>query len=198
MPAVFMPKLNLIAEFYQNQRNIRSVYPGSPGIIAQHLRAQDRGIFTELHPQAYLALNSNLGRASLYSRENIYVYKQEALAAMNSFLPFKEGRGLIFIDPSYEVKAEYLSVASSIKKNYPKFSQGVYVIWYPILAAGHHHHLIASVLELQHQKIKPVFWQSEWVPDPAVSQGLIGSGLLVINPPFQLSEMMHPLPSQNI
>lgn len=197
MPLNLMQNLITVAQECQNKHNIASVYPGSPAIIAHYLRAQDRAIFTELHPQAYLELNTNLSH-TLYPHKNIHIYKQDGLAAINAFLPFKEGRGLVFIDPSYEVKTEYLSVATSIKKNYSKFSQGIYVIWYPILTAGYHHALITSILELKQQKIKPTFWESQWIPNPQLNQGLIGSGLLVINPPWQFSEMMSPLPSRNI
>lgn len=177
-----------VAQFYQIQEKISFLYPGSPAIIARYLRAQDRAIFTELHPKAVLELQRNLRIAM--NTAHIQIMQQEGLKAMKALLPFKEGRGLVFIDPSYEVKTEYKAVADSIHENYAKFAQGIYVIWYPILEAGYHHELVDSVLSLQYKKIPPTFWKSEWIPDPKAQQGLIGSGLMVINPPWQLEEKM--------
>lgn len=180
--------LTEVAEFYQTQQKISSLYPGSPAIIAKYLRKQDRAIFTELHPNAIVQLHRNLKIMS--ESCSIQIAQRDGLEAIKALLPFKEGRGLIFIDPSYEVKTEYQAVANTVCENYSKFTQGIYVIWYPILKAGHHHQLVDSVLALQHKKVKPTFWHSEWIPDPKVEEGLIGSGLLVINPPWQLEERL--------
>jgi len=203
VPDSLIKKVEEIAHFYENHHHLKNesvaLYPGSPAIISFYLRSQDRAIFTELHPKTYLALQSNLGPDSTSTNiKNINISKRDGLEAINAFLPFPEGRGLVFIDPSYELKSEYLSVAATLHKVYRKFSQGIYIIWYPILgsvaAAGYHQDLVQLLLELKNEKIQPVVWQSEWIPDPQATQGLIGSGLLVINPPWQFEQQLAPLP----
>lgn len=183
---VSTPNLIEIAEYYQSLHKLPAIYPGSPAIIAHALRSQDRAIFIEQHPQAYLELKRKLSNSK---QGGLHVMQMDALQAMKAYLPFKEGRGLIFIDPSYEIKADYLSVASTLYQVYSKFAQGIYVIWYPILNAGNHQKLVKSILSLDY-KIKPTFWHSEWIPDPSVEEGLIGSGLIVINPPWQFAQSM--------
>lgn len=155
-------------------------YPGSPALIQPHLREQDRGILIENHPQAFAELKKNFNRYS-----NIHLHKRDALEALNALLPFPEKRGLIFIDPSYEVKTEYQQIANLVVKLHHKFSQGIYVIWYPILPEAFHENLLKILKKAQIEH-----WSSQWRPYPEMKTGMIGSGVFVLNPPWRLKEEM--------
>ena len=82
-------------------------YPGSPFIIKQLLRPNDRLIACELHPSDYLSFKKLLPN----NTHNIDAYN-----AIKAFLPFKENRGLIFLDPPFEVKNEFQKLLEALKK----------------------------------------------------------------------------------
>ena len=94
-------EINAIAGNYQGPgRSL--VYPGSPAIINHYLRSQDRGIYIENHPQAYRELSRYFR-----DKENAHLHRRDGFEAIHGLIPFPEKRGLIFINPSYEVKQEY-------------------------------------------------------------------------------------------
>lgn len=157
-------------------------YPGSSGLIAALLRPQDRGILVEGHPQAAKALRTNLAK-----NKQLHIHERDSGEALLALLPFKEKRGLIFLDPSYEVKSEYTEIVDTLAKAYAKFQHGVYALWYPILPEKRHLFL--------HERLKSCVFKDwichEWLPygKPPVGQ-LEGSGMIIINPPYQLKEQI--------
>ena len=174
-----------IAQSYQQKIADKSnmVYPGSPSIIAHYLRAMDSAILVEGHPAAYQTLKMNFGQVS-----NINIHKRDSFEALYALTPLVEKRGLIFIDPSYEVKADYRKVAETIIEIYAKFSNGIYMIWYPILANNYHYEIFALIKKLGIKNIA----QSEWLITDMLENksGLQGSGILVINPIWKLDNLL--------
>ncbi len=154
------------------------IYPGSPAIINANLREQDQAIFIENHPQAYTQLKKHFGQ-----QRQIHIHKRDAMEAINALIPFKEKRGLIFIDPNYEVKEEYNTICSVVKIASLKFSQGIYVIWYPLLQEDRHIELLAGLQNAFNNNI----WKHEWIPVNHNMEGLYGSGIVIINPPWQFN-----------
>ncbi len=156
-----------------------NLFIGSAGIISDFLREQDKAIFIEDHPKAYLELEKNFKPS-----KRIKTYKEDAHAFLNGLVPFPEKRGLVFLDPSYEVKTEYEDIAELIGKLYIKFATGIYVIWYPILAQKTHHgKLVNKLLRINNNKI----WQHEWMPyKDQIEQGMCGSGIIIINLPWNV------------
>ena len=159
----------------------KQTYPGSGFIIQETLRPQDRGILIENHPQAFELLKNNL-KSPL-----VEIHKRDAYEAIKAFTPFKEKRGLVFLDPSFEVKEEYQTIAKAVLNNLKKFSHGVFMIWYPILKPRYHQILVEALSS------HPKTYQSEFVLFPNEQEGLLGSGLFVINPPWQLEEELNPV-----
>lgn len=178
VPCLIQELLN-IAKAYQTVDQ-PFIYPGSPAIIHAKLRPQDQAIFIENHPAAYIQLKKNLGR-----KAQTHIHKRDAMEAISALVPFKEKRGLIFLDPSYEVKEEYQIIGDLIQRAYLKFPQGIYMIWYPLLQAGRHTVLCAD-LKRRFQNI----WQHEWAPLAVEDNmgGLYGSGIIIINPPWRLDQ----------
>lgn len=165
-------------------------YPGSPLIMKHCLRPQDRMILAELHPEEYQSLKELFkivgSRGSDSMCSDIGVHHQDGYEAFKAFLPPKERRGLVFIDPPYEKKDDWQQMIESLKLGMKRFSQGIYVIWYPIKD-------LKMVSEFK-ILLKSALPQSEILitelsifPND-VNFGLIGSGLAIINPPWLLDK----------
>ncbi|MCS5711702.1 23S rRNA (adenine(2030)-N(6))-methyltransferase RlmJ [Candidatus Berkiella aquae] len=175
--------IDLVKDFLEivgsyNKVGEHRYYPGSPAIMSQMLRSHDVGIFVEKHPQAITALRAFSRRQN----KKIRVHERDSLEAIKALVPFTEKRGLIFIDPSYEVKTEYVSIIETVQSAYQRFTQGIFAVWYPILTEGYHENLLR---QLKKTGIKEIF-QCEWSPHPEEPQGMIGSGMVIINSPWQL------------
>lgn len=154
-------------------------YPGSPWLAAAMLRASDRLWLSELHPADHATLLENLGRHD----RRVRIEQRDGLAWLHALLPPLPRRGLVLIDPSYEVKREYRDIATAVGDARRRFETGVYVVWYPMLerreAAG-----FPDILE---SVAGPKWLHARlWVRRPT-STGLFGSGMFVINPPFELA-----------
>lgn len=107
-------------------------YPGSPQIARLLLRPVDTLHLHELHPQEYAALTARI------KAKNIRMYHKDGYKGVLSLANRQSGRGLVVVDPSYEVKNEYEEVAAfipALKKKWPEVSV---LLWYPILEAGLH------------------------------------------------------------
>ena len=78
-----------------------SAYPGSPLIAGQILREGDSIHLCELHPQEHAVLDYAT------SPFGAHVYAEDGLAKALSILPPTPRRGMLLIDPSYEIKTDY-------------------------------------------------------------------------------------------
>lgn len=157
-------------------------YPGSPAIIQHFLRSQDSAHLIEKHPQAFAALKQNFRRV-----DQLHLHERDAYEAMNALIPFKNKRGLVFIDPSYEIKSEYEGIGNCVNQLYKKFSNGIYLIWYPILInMDYQTKLIESINSGAIQKV----WRFEWTPFKTApdQRGMCGSGVIMVNAPWGADE----------
>ena len=159
-----------------------SIYPGSPEIARGLLRGEDRLILVEKHPEDAQRAKENFafdGRAKLLERDGY--------EALNALVPPKEKRGLILIDPPYEERDEFDHVVEVIRQVYRKFSTGVYMIWYPLKAGLPIDAFYRAMVDLEISKILRI---EQRVRGERAGEGLAGSGLLVINPPWRLKDEM--------
>ena len=159
-----------------------SIYPGSPEIARGLLRGEDRLILVEKHPEDAQRAKENFafdGRAKLLERDGY--------EALNALVPPKEKRGLILIDPPYEERDEFDHVVDVIRQVYRKFSTGVYMIWYPLKAGLPIDAFYRAMVDLEIPKILRI---EQRVRGERAGEGLAGSGLLVINPPWRLKDEM--------
>jgi 23S rRNA (adenine2030-N6)-methyltransferase len=152
-----------------------STYPGSPLIAASLLRSGDRMHLAELHPQEYAALAYAMGPcdATLHHRDGY----QMALA----LTPPTPRRGLMLIDPSYEVKADYDTLPRLIAQVHAKWNVGCIALWYPILPGGAHGPMLTALTAADLPK---VLWHEVRFRPLRDGKGLIGSGMFVVNAPF--------------
>ena len=154
-------------------------YPGSPLIAAQFLRPDDAMHLAELHPAEHAALD---GLPDLVGGARIY--RQDGMAMANAICPPVPRRGMLLIDPSYEIKADYDSLPRQIAALARKWNVGVIALWYPLLADARHAQMRKALV-----KAHPDALISEVAFPPArAGHGMIGSGMFVINPPYGLAD----------
>ena len=161
-----------------------SVYPGSPAWFQHFLRPSDALTVFELHPSESEQLSGWASEAP------IRVLRQDGLAGLLKQLPPKQPRLLTLIDPSYEIKSDYADVAETLGKAWQKCRHGVYLVWYPILTSG----LQAQLKEaVRRTDLRKVLCSEVHLRHPP-ERGMVGSGMLVVNPPWgfdsRLSAMM--------
>ncbi|MBV2360434.1 23S rRNA (adenine(2030)-N(6))-methyltransferase RlmJ [Thalassococcus sp. CAU 1522] len=151
-------------------------YPGSPLIAATLLRPTDHIHLAELHPAEHSALKSVVsGRIG-------QVRKTDGAALAHSLCPPEPRRGLMLIDPSWEVKTDYDTWPKLLRQLHAKWNVGILCLWYPVLISGAERAMVNRLgAEL------PQGWRHEVRFPPArPGHGMVGSGLFVLNPPFGL------------
>ncbi len=156
-------------------------YPGSPLIIARQLRDQDRLIAGELHPEDYKTLKMVMG-----SHRNVRIEKRDAYETLRTFLPPAERRGLVLIDPPFEKKDEFERLTRQMAGWAKRFPTGTYLIWYPMKAGQPY-----AALRETATPLFPDWLCFETLRYPEAQEDTLnGSGLLVLNPPYNLGEML--------
>lgn len=166
---------------FNNDGQLRS-YPGSPRIARSYLRAQDRLIVTELNPHDHATLKEEFSGDAQVS-----IHLQDAYQGMKAFLPPREKRGLVLIDPAFELRDEYERLVQAIRSTWKRWPSGIYAIWYPIQSQS----LVTRLHEaIRKSGIRKVLC-AELNKRPADQRsGLNGSGMLIINPPWQLESTL--------
>ncbi|MDQ6996277.1 MAG: 23S rRNA (adenine(2030)-N(6))-methyltransferase RlmJ [Mariprofundus sp.] len=155
-------------------------FPGSTALLRAMARGSDRLAACDLHPQEFDAL-----RLAFQASRRFSLLKRDAFEALKVLLPPKEKRGLIFLDPSYEVKEEYRDIAKAITGAHRRFATGVYVIWYPLLPAEHHLNLFN---ELKHSRIRKILRVELDCGSAFPDMQMHGSGMLIVNPPWHAQQ----------
>jgi 23S rRNA (adenine2030-N6)-methyltransferase len=157
-------------------------YPGSPLFAAQELRPQDRAVLIEIVPSEARALERELRG---YPR--MHVEAADGFAALRAYLPPPERRSLTFIDPPYEEREDFKLVAAACVAALGRFRSGIVAAWYPIKDArttSAWQSALAGALDCE-------TLVSEWWLYPRDSRvALNGSGLLILNPPYQFAMQM--------
>ncbi len=157
-------------------RHGASAYPGSPLIARHFLRPGDVAHLAELHPAEHEALAAVAGFAHLH--------RQDGFAMAQALCPPTPRRGLLLIDPSYEIKADYDRIPAQIAKLARKWNVGTIALWYPVLTDDRQAPMVRA-LGAAH----PGALLSQVRFPPARSgHGMVGSGMFVINPPYGLAD----------
>lgn len=157
-------------------------YPGSPWLARQRLRAEDKLILIEKHPEEVQKL-----KHCFVGEPRAAVHQRDAYEGLGALLPLKARRGLVLIDPPYESPKEWEDLTTAVVKGLQRFRQGVFAIWYPIKAEN----TFQAQTEFLRQQLPSaiaglVFRLNAFNND--VKQGLRGSGLIVLNPPWPLEQ----------
>jgi 23S rRNA (adenine2030-N6)-methyltransferase len=182
-PALIQKYLACVQAVNHSATKKLQYYPGSPAIAHQLLRPQDRMILTELHAEDFRLL-----RRTFPHDKQVAVHHQDGYHALKAFLPPPERRGLVLIDPPYEQADEITTVLSALATAIQRWETGVYALWYPIkeYRALERFHRAAK------QKIaRPALLVELSIYPEDLATHLNGSGLLIVNPPWQLDSALN-------
>jgi 23S rRNA (adenine2030-N6)-methyltransferase len=159
-----------------NDGCLQPLYPGSPAVAARILRPQDEMYLMELHPQEHTALARNFSRD-----KRIHIHKRDGFEGVLALSPPRRRRGLVLIDPSYEMKTEYDAVVDFVVKLTRKWPEASILIWAPMLEAGRHEAML--------EKLRNFFpglrvFKAEWMDVTGARRpGMYGSVMAGINLP---------------
>jgi 23S rRNA (adenine2030-N6)-methyltransferase len=185
LPACVADYVGLIKNFNLSVQLSR--YPGSPLIANQLLGDNDRLFLYELHPTESRLLNN-----AVKQDKRIKTFQADGLKDSLGLLPPKEHRGLLLIDPSYEIKNEYQVVMVALKEMTKRFATGCYLLWYPVVARKRNRFLERA---LQTSGIKNIQLFELGIQPDNDKFGMTACGMVVINPPWTLlADMQQVLP----
>lgn len=160
-------------------------YPGSPELALRLMRENDRLIANELHPQDAIALERHLIRDPRAD-----VTSMDAETCLKAKLPPPERRGVILIDPPYEVKNEAEKAVRMLAHGLRRFAQGVYLLWYPLKADQTAENVLAAVKALG---VPSTLKVEVRVREAFGAGGLAGSGIVICNTPWKFDQEMRAM-----
>lgn len=185
LPASVAAYVNLIKGF--NSAGQLTRYPGSPLIAGQLLRRQDRLFLYELHSTEIKLLD-----AATQRDRRIKVFHDDGLKACLGLLPPIERRGLVLIDPSYEIKSDYQQVIETLIAMHKRFATGIYALWYPVVERSRNQEMERAI---KTSGIKNVQLFELGLTADTDLHGMTASGMIVVNPPWTLAaDMQQALP----
>lgn len=153
-----------------------AAYPGSPLVAASLLRPGDTIHLAELHPAERAALTDIMGRRAT-------IHAQDGLGLALSLTPPTPRRGLMLIDPSWEVKADYDRMPALIAQVHRRWNVGVIALWYPVLRDGRHRPMLDTLAALG---LPDLAVHQTAFPPARPGHGMTGAGLALVNAPFGL------------
>lgn len=159
-------------------------YPGSPWLAWRGMRPIDRLELFERHPHEAALLHRHLARCEGVT---VRIHAADGFAAIDALLPPPSRRGLVLIDPPYEMKTDYGQVVEAVRRARRRFPTGVLCVWYP--------HLARVAARQLPERLRRLAEGGDWlhvgldVRAPR-SEGLYGSGLILFNPPWTLPERL--------
>ena len=147
-----------------------TAYPGSPRLARALLRPQDRLTLMELHPAEHAALVASM------RGDGVAIHRRDGFEGVLALAPFQPRRGLVLVDPSYEVKSDYEATAAFVRRLVARWPEAAVLVWYPLLPAGRHADLRDGLRAL------PAAFDEAAFADPP-PRGMTGSGLALVNAP---------------
>jgi 23S rRNA (adenine2030-N6)-methyltransferase len=175
------PYLDIVRAF--NPQRELATYPGSPLIARALLRPQDRMTACEVEPKARKRLIDALRRDT-----QARVVDLDGWLALPAFVPPKERRGLVLIDPPYEQNDEFERLAAGFSEAFAKWPTGSFMLWYPVKSRRATDTLARHVAEAVGAGPSPgKCLRLEFSVAPqAIGGALASAGLLIVNPPWTL------------
>lgn len=159
-----------------------NLYPGSPGIAKQFMRRQDSSHLFELHPTDIEHLTDFCHRW-----KKVFVKQSDGYQGVLSLLPPPSKRGVVLIDPPYELKEDYSKAVKTLIKGYNKFATGTYILWYPVVTRA----LVEQMKsQFQASDVKNLLQVEFCLANDTDEYGMTGTGLFIINPPWKLAEQL--------
>lgn len=155
-------------------------YPGSPALVNQMLRRDDRSWLFEMHPQTFDDLKKYCQK-----RKRTFIEQQDGFQGVIRLLPTASRRALVLMDPSYEVKTDYQTVLNVINKASKKMPQTVFLLWYPVVDRSTIDQMEKNIINKTELSNVHLF---EMGIDDDDKTGMTASGIIAVNPPWTLKD----------
>lgn len=171
------PFMRVLEQTHKTQG--KNIYPGSAAIAQFFCRPEDKIHLMELHPGEVIHLRQQI------MGTNIKITREDGYKALLALAPPHPRRGVVFIDPSYEIKTEYADLPALVEKLMKQWPVTVLMLWYPLLPARPHEPMVKALTALNLPK-SGVF-EVQFAPPPETGTGwkaLYGSGLFIANAPY--------------
>ncbi len=182
-PPSLQPYIDLLNTI--NDDGDLTLYPGSPGIAKSFARRQDSAHMFELHPTDINHLTEFCQRW-----RKAHVKQSDGYQGLLGLLPPPSRRGVVLIDPPYELKTDYQVAVKTVISAYKKFSTGTYILWYPVVKRELVEQMQAMFLK---SDIKNVLQTELCLHADTSEYGMTGTGLFIVNPPWQLQTQLSEL-----
>lgn len=182
-PQLIQDYLNCVKKLNNNDE--LRFYPGSPYFAKALMREQDRMVLSELHPDDFQTLK-NFFRHD----KQIAVHHQDGYQSLKAFLPPKERRGLVLIDPPYEKPDELQKLPEILVHALKRWETGIYAVWYPIKARRQ---ITQFYDEIKAKIQRPILISELCIYSEDIATQLNGCGMMVINPPWQFDQQLETI-----
>jgi 23S rRNA (adenine2030-N6)-methyltransferase len=200
-PPLVADYLEMVAGF--NPSGKTKLYPGSPFVTHSLMREdpRDKLWLFELHPTDSKALATHVDQ--LEKKRQVSVRREDGFEGLRALLPPASRRGLVLVDPSYEIKSDYARVGACLQESLKKFATGTYMVWYPVIPRPEAHELPRRLKTLANQAGKPWLHATLNIGQPPHDPGektdrpgLTASGVFLVNPPHTLkASLQQALPA---
>jgi 23S rRNA (adenine2030-N6)-methyltransferase len=176
-------------------------YPGSPYCADKTMREQDRIRLFELHPSEIKILEENFRKVEAHAAaqgqrpnargKRVMIQRGDGFLGLKALLPPPSRRGLVLIDPPYEIKEDYRRVKDTLADALTRFATGTYAVWYPVLQRIESRQFPEKLKQLPANS-----WLNVTLSISAPSPdgfGLHSSGMFILNPPWTLEPMLREM-----
>lgn len=184
LPEALELYIDLVKDLNREEDEL-SLYPGSPGIARQFTRRQDSAHLFELHP-------TDIEHLKEYSQRwnKSHVKQSDGYQGVLGLVPPPNRRGVVLIDPPYELKEDYLKAVRTIVNAYKKFATGTYILWYPVVKRE----LVEQMQNAFTKSDVRNVVQVEYCQKADTTEyGMTGTGLFIVNPPWQLTQQLEEI-----
>lgn len=185
IPEALKPYIDLIRELNPDSLNDLSLYPGSPGIAKRFMRRQDSTHLFELHPTDIQHL-----KEYCYRWKKVFVKQIDGYQGVLGLVPPPSRRGVVLIDPPYELKEDYQKAVKTIINAYKKFATGTYILWYPVV---NRKFIEQMAQQFNQSSVKNILQIEFCINEDTEEYGMTGTGLFIVNPPWQLASQLEDI-----
>jgi 23S rRNA (adenine2030-N6)-methyltransferase len=188
LPESLQPYIDLVKSLNEDtidENGEIALYPGSPGIARQFTRRQDSAHLFELHP-------ADIEHLQAYSQRwnKSHVKQSDGYQGVLGLVPPPNRRGVVLIDPPYELKEDYIKAVRTIVNAYKKFATGTYILWYPVVKRE----LVGQMQDAFTKSDVRNVVQVEFCQKADTQEyGMTGTGLFIVNPPWQLTTQLEEI-----
>jgi 23S rRNA (adenine2030-N6)-methyltransferase len=188
MPEPLADLVALIQAF--NGGTILKQYPGSPAIAQALMRPQDQLRLFEIHPTDHKILASYLGETP-----GVEVKMSDGFASLKSQLPPPTRRGVVLIDPSYEIKTDYVRTLAALREALERFPEAIVLVWLPQVQLIESTQLPQRLKAAADSGAKKGWLHARLTVAQADERGfgMMGSSMFIANPPHTLHASLAPV-----